>query len=100
VPQAKALPPGAVPAAPAPGASPAGATPGIDPDGDGEPGEPPSDESAQKLADKMTTEQIERCEHGSVNRCRLCGVERERDFEKDPETGEVKWKIKWRPIKK
>jgi hypothetical protein len=70
----------------------------IDPDGDGEPGEPATDEAKQALADKMTTEQIPACEHGSKNRCRLCGVERVRDFEKDPDTGEVVWKIMWRPI--
>lgn len=72
----------------------------LDPDGDGEPGEPPTDDSAQRLADKMTEQQVDRCEHGAVNRCRLCGIERVRDFERDPETGEVVWKIAWRPIPK
>lgn len=77
-------------AAPAPGSA--------DPDQDGQPGEPPTDDSAQRLADKMTEQQVDRCEHGAVNRCRLCGIERVRDFERDPETGEVVWKIAWRPI--
>lgn len=72
----------------------------VDPDGDGQPGEPPTDDSAQALADKMTADGVDRCEHGAVNRCRLCGIERVRDFEKDAETGEVVWKVAWRPIQK
>lgn len=68
-----------------------------DPDGDGEPGEPPTDDSAQQLADKMTAEGVDRCEHGALNRCRKCGIERVRDFERD-ENGEVVWKVIWRPI--
>lgn len=109
VPQAKALPPGAVPAAPAApvdGAAPPGAA-STDPDGDGEPGEPPTDESAQQLADKMTKNQVPACEHGAKNRCRLCGVERVRDIEEDEngepvrdDAGNVVWKVAWRPIKK
>ena len=69
----------------------------IDPDGDGLPGEPPSDTSAQELADKMTEAGIERCEHGARNRCRLCGIERVRDFEVGDD-GEIEWKVIWRPI--
>jgi hypothetical protein len=68
-----------------------------DPDGNGVPGEPPTAASAQALADKMTAEGVDRCEHGSSNRCRLCGVERERDFDRD-ESGAIVWRIAWRPI--
>lgn len=46
----------------------------------------------------MTAAGISRCEHGAVNRCRLCGIERERDFELD-DGGEPVWKVLWRPIR-
>lgn len=54
-------------------------------------------DDAAALAQKMTEKNIERCEHGSVNRCRLCGIERVRDFEVD-ESGTPRWKVAWRPI--
>jgi hypothetical protein len=69
----------------------------VDPDGDGLPGEPAPDEAVRALADKMTEAGIERCEHGAVNRCRLCGIERVRDFETDADGAPV-WKVIWRPI--
>lgn len=69
----------------------------VDPDGDGLPGEPPTVDSAQVLADKMTSLGVQRCEHGSTNRCRLCGVERDRDVELD-ENGDAVWSVKWKPI--
>ncbi|MCU0693078.1 MAG: DUF935 domain-containing protein [Polyangiaceae bacterium] len=69
----------------------------VDPDGDGLPGEPATDEAVRALADKMTKAGIERCEHGAVNRCRLCGIERVRDFETDAD-GAAVWKVIWRPI--
>jgi len=69
-----------------------------DPDGDGIPGEPPTDESASTLATKMTELAIPRCEHGAVNRCRLCGIERVRDVEMV--NGAPVWKIAWRAIPK
>lgn len=71
----------------------------LDPDGDGEPGEPPTDESASSLAEKMTAAGVTKCEHGSSNRCRLCGIERMRDFEPGPD-GQPVWKVAWRPIPK
>lgn len=49
------------------------------------------------LAAKMTEHGVIRCEHGSSNRCRLCGVERSRDFIPG-EHGEHTWKVAWRPI--
>ncbi len=69
----------------------------VDPDGDGQPGEPPTDTASAELAEKMTAEGVDRCEHGALNRCRLCGIERVRDFERD-ENGEIVWKVIWRPI--
>ncbi len=49
------------------------------------------------LAAKMTEHGVVRCEHGSSNRCRLCGVERARDFTPG-ENGEHAWQVAWRPI--
>lgn len=71
--------------------------------GDGEPSPgpgdaPPTDEAAVALAAKMTSHGVERCEHGSCNRCRLCGVERLRDFDADPLGGAPRWRIAWRPL--
>lgn len=58
---------------------------------------PPTDEAASALAAKMTEHAVERCEHGSSNRCRLCGVERVRDFDPGPE-GSHSWHVAWRSI--
>lgn len=49
------------------------------------------------LSAKMTEHGVTRCEHGSCNRCRLCGVERVRDFVPGKD-GEHEWKVAWRPI--
>lgn len=68
-----------------------------DPDGDGLPGEPAEPDAVQALAEKMTALGVSRCEHGSVNRCRLCGIERVRDFEVG-EDGNPVWSVIWRPI--
>lgn len=63
--------------------------------------EPPiSDEAAALLAEKMTAHGVTRCEHGSSNRCRLCGVERIRDFQPGANGAEHTWSIAWRPIPK
>lgn len=53
--------------------------------------------AAQLLATKMTEAKVKRCEHGFVNRCPKCGVERDRDFDLD-ENGDPIWSIAWRPI--
>lgn len=60
---------------------------------------PLQDGAAQALADKMTEFGVSRCEHGSSNRCRLCGVERVRDFEVGLD-GSQAWRVLWRPIPK
>jgi hypothetical protein len=69
----------------------------VDPDGDGLAGEPASAAEREALAAKMTSAGIERCEHGANNRCRLCGIERVRDFETMPD-GQVRWLILWRAM--
>jgi hypothetical protein len=69
----------------------------VDPDGDGLPGEPPEPDDVQALADAMTAAGVERCEHGAVNRCRLCGIERKRSFRVN-ELGETVWEVIWKPI--
>lgn len=61
--------------------------------------------SAELLAAKLTSAGVDRCEHGSVNRCRLCGVERVRDFDVDADgkpvrnaEGGIAWKVAWKAI--
>ncbi len=85
-----------------PAAAPAGERPLLslvpDQDGENEEGEGVVTEDASAaLAAKMTEHRVERCEHGSLNRCWLCGVERVRDFELG-EDGSTQWGIAWRPI--
>lgn len=65
----------------------------------------PVDEAVSRLAEKMTTHGIERCEHGSNNRCRICGIERVRDLVEGPDgkpvvgpDGSPLWRVAWRPI--
>jgi phage gp29-like protein len=79
-------PDGALP--PAPLALPAGSQ---GPDDD----EP---DAVAALCEKMNELQIDRCEHGRVNLCAWCSIERERDVE--IVDGEPKWIIKWKPLKK
>lgn len=64
-------------------------------------------DAAAALAQKMTEHKIDRCVHGSLNRCRLCGIERVRDFDLDgdgkpdvDENGQPKWVVAWKPIAK
>jgi SPP1 gp7 family putative phage head morphogenesis protein len=56
----------------------------------------PEPTPAELLAAKLTESGVDRCEHGSSNRCRLCGVERVRDFE--IVDGETVWKVAWKAI--
>lgn len=65
------------------------------PDGDDDGGGTEAERTS--LAAKMTEHGVTRCEHGSSNRCRLCGVERTRDFIPG-EDGEHAWQVAWRPI--
>lgn len=57
-----------------------------------------TDEAATQLAEKMTAHGVTRCEHGSLNRCRLCGVERVRDFEPGANGTDHTWNVAWRTI--
>jgi hypothetical protein len=54
------------------------------------------DTAVADLAAKMTAFKVARCEHGRMNRCPLCGIERVRDFVQGP-SGPV-WSVSWRPI--
>jgi phage-related protein (TIGR01555 family) len=64
-----------------------------------------TDASVEALAAKMTEFAVQRCEHGVVNRCVKCGIERTRDFAigndgqpvRDAE-GNIQWSVLWRPI--
>jgi hypothetical protein len=65
----------------------------------------PTDAEAVRLADELTLHKIARCEHGRVNECPKCGVERVRGVLVDEagapvldENGDPKWKIAWRAI--
>lgn len=90
-------PPGATGAVPLPD-SPAGASPTNTVDTE-ENELPTVRESVAALCDLMTAHQIPACEHGSTNRCRICGIERERVLipPKKP-GGEHAWGVKWVPI--
>jgi hypothetical protein len=55
--------------------------------------------AAASLAEMMTQYSIPRCEHGSSNICRKCGIERERVLiPPKKKGGEHSWGIKWKPI--
>lgn len=62
--------------------------------------EPADDESAAALAAKMTEHKVERCQHNAVNRCRLCGIERVRDFIPGQNGADHVWTVAWKPIAK
>jgi hypothetical protein len=77
-----------------------------DPDGDGLPGVDLNDEDVLSLANQMTEHGIIMCEHGSRNRCRICGIERKRSLKFGDDgkpvldkNGAPIWMIAWRPIK-
>jgi phage-related protein (TIGR01555 family) len=64
------------------------------------------DLTAQRtLAASMTAHGVERCEHGAVNRCRICGIERDRALvlgadgqpTRDAE-GRPVWAVRWRAL--
>lgn len=50
-----------------------------------------------RLAQKMTDLGIDRCQHGKVNRCPLCGIERDRDVSMGAD-GTPQWSVAWKPI--
>ncbi len=55
---------------------------------------------AAAMAAKMTEHGVTQCPHKKKNRCRICGIEREWDFEDlDPDgDGVANWKVAWRAI--
>lgn len=57
-----------------------------------------TDESASELAEQMTQLGIDRCEHGRVNECPKCGIERVRGVIVDDAGNFAGWKIAWRAI--
>ena len=75
-PQAPIPPPAPDGAAPPPPA-PAGASPPSD--------DEPADDMAARYAADLTAHGLDSCEHGSKNRCRLCGVERTRGIVVGPD---------------
>lgn len=60
----------------------------------------PPDESAATLAADMTAHKVTECEHGKKNRCRICGVEREREVIPGKDGAPHTWAVKWRAIPK
>jgi hypothetical protein len=58
------------------------------------------DEHAAALSAAMTEHGVDSCEHGSKNRCRLCGIERTRELVPGaaPGDGLHSWRVVWRPI--
>ena len=63
------------------------------------------DAKVAELAARMTAAGIERCAHGSTNRCPKCGIEKFRDFETGADgkpvvgaDGQPKWTALWMPI--
>lgn len=87
VPKAGALPPAAPVDAPTSAPAQLGAR--------AEDNEDATPDHAAQLAEDMTKHGVRSCEHGSLNRCRLCGVERVRIVVPgDPPT----WGLAWRAI--
>jgi len=60
--------------------------------------DPPADKEAIRLAEEMTQYGVDRCEHGRVNECHKCGVERVRGVLLGPNGKPAGWKIAWRAI--
>lgn len=85
-------------------AQPANATPTDDAPDDGEQitqddeGEELAKLNPVQLAQQMTEAGLQRCEHKKRNRCRICGVERERSLQGVDANGDGIWDVKWRAI--
>lgn len=60
-------------------------------------GDAPSITHIETLAKRMTEMNVQRCEHNNVNRCRICGIERVRDFTVAADGSPV-WGVAWKPI--
>lgn len=60
----------------------------------------PSNAEAEQLAKDMTDHKIDRCEHGRINECPKCGVERTRGVLLGEDGKPIGWKIAWKAISK
>ncbi len=67
--------------------------------------EPDVDNDLMTFVAQMNEHRMERCPHGKVNRCRMCGIERIRELSMDPagqpltdEAGAAICNVKWRPL--
>ncbi len=58
----------------------------------------PTRSHAAALAEEMTLHGIDRCEHGSTNRCWLCGIERVRGVIPGENGAQHSWKLAWKAI--
>lgn len=88
--------PASAPASSAPSPSP----PTGDPIGDAQSDDAPSEDAAATLAAAMTEHGIERCEHGMPNKCKLCGVERDRGVVPGVNGAPHGWKLAWKATPK
>jgi HK97 family phage portal protein len=87
---------GVAPQPPSPPAPAAGVSIGTDPE---ENDLPAVSEATKRLAEAMTEHQIPACEHGSTNRCRICGIQKERELVPPMKPGgDHSWRFKWVPI--
>lgn len=87
--------------APPPSAPMDGAVPGLDDPGaltQDDEGEELARLNPRQLASQMTEHGIARCEHGKLNRCQLCGVERHREVVGVDPQGNGIWATAWRAI--
>lgn len=102
--------PGELLDAPAPAINVPGDEPGVPalpvPGAPGEPGALPAVDLGEdvdslddraRLAEQMTQLGLTRCEHGRVNRCPMCGIERDRDVTLDAD-GVPQWRVAWKAI--
>ncbi len=67
--------------------------------------EPDVDNDLMTFIAQMNEHRVERCPHGKVNRCRMCGIERVRELSMDPSgapvldaAGSAVCNVKWRPV--
>lgn len=67
--------------------------------------EPDVDNDLMAFISQMNQHGVERCPHGKVNRCRMCGIERVRELTMDPAgapvldaAGAAVCNVKWRPV--
>lgn len=94
--EASALAAGATPAAPAPPPL-DGANTSEDVDDVATDDEPDVDHDLLQFVSEMNSEKAERCPHGKLNRCRICGIESVRNVSRGAD-GALVFTSRWRPI--